>query len=85
MEELVTLETRAQTIYYEDSAGNIEKYHHVDKQRLSNNEAEDLLIEKGINVNIVLRVLTERIDVQLTREEFQEKIVFSERFYQRKK
>jgi len=80
---IVTLEAKVQTIYYEDTTGNITKHHHVSDKRINIKEAEQILIDLGINISLVLRVLTERIGVELTREELSEKITHSERFYQR--
>lgn len=80
----VIIEAKVQTIYYENNLGNIEKHFHVSSKRVSNKQAKEILEDLGIKVTIVLRVLTERIDIELERDELQDKIKHSERFYQSK-
>lgn len=79
--DTITFETKVQTIYYETSTGKITKFHHVSNDRLNNKEAEEILKQNGINATYMLRVITERVGVKLTREQFENNIDFSERFY----
>lgn len=83
-ENLVTIETKTQTIYYENTAGQIKKYYHAETDRINNTDAFKLLEKEGLSPAIVLKVLRERIDIQMTRKEFQEKITNSERFYKQR-
>lgn len=80
----VIIESKVQTIYYENSIGEIKKHHEFNENRLNLTEAENLLKELGLNVNIVLRVLTERVEIEFSREELEERIINSERFYNTK-
>lgn len=83
-QDTVILDCKVQTIYYENSAGKILRHHEVSDTRITNKDAKEILELQGANVNIVLRVLTERVGIELTRAELQEKLTHSERFYQRK-
>lgn len=83
--QMVSLETKVQTIYFEDAEGEMSKYHHVSDKRLNKKDAEEVLLELGYEINLLLRTVTERLTIEMTREELQEKIKNTERFYQTQK
>lgn len=83
--EMIALETKVQTIYFEDAQGNMGKYHHVSDVRLNKKEAEKVLAEAEISINLLLRTVTERLTIEMTRDELQSRITGSQRFYQSQK
>lgn len=83
-ESLVELEAKVQTIYYQDTKGNLERYYNVANERLNLKQAEQLLIDEGINVALILRTMMEKVTIQLTRKEVQERIIMNENFHARK-
>lgn len=83
--EKITLETKVQTIYFETETGELEKYHHIHSERMTMKEAEETLESKGINFLIVLRVLTEKVEIELDIETVEQNIVGSKRYYQQTK
>lgn len=82
LEETVILEAKVQTIYFEDTQGNLDKHHHVSNTRINAKQALEILQAEGVQVNLVLRTVTERIGIELTRAFLQANITTSERFYQ---
>lgn len=80
--KLVELELKSQTIYYENSTGEIVKYYHISNKRVNLKDAEQVLIDNGINVSLVLRTITERVLLPIDAYELQNSINHSERFYQ---
>lgn len=83
-ESLVKLEAKVQTIFYQDTKGNLERYYNVANERLNLKQAEQLLIDEGINVALILRTMIEKVTIQLTRKEVQERIIMNENFHARK-
>lgn len=83
-ESLVELEAKVQTIFFQDTKGNLERYYNVANERLNLKQAEQLLIDEGINVALILRTMIEKVTIQLTRKEVQERIIMSENFHARK-
>lgn len=83
-ESLVELEAKVQTIFYQDTKGNLERYYNVANERLNLKQAEQLLIDEGVNVALILRTMIEKVTIQLTRKEVQERIIMNENFHARK-
>jgi len=83
-ESLVELEAKVQTIFFQDTKGNLERYYNVANERLNLKQAEQLLIDEGINVALILRTMIEKVTIQLTRKEVQERIIMNENFHARK-
>ena len=83
-ENIIELEAKVQTIYYEDVTGKLGRFYHVGQERINIKQAEQILVDNEINVQLVLRTLTEKINVGLTKEELQERITTSESYYQRR-
>lgn len=83
-EQMVELQTKVQTIFYQDTKGELKRYYHVYNERLNLKQAEKLLIDEGINLSMIFRTMIEKVTIQLTRKEVQEKIIKSENYYERK-
>lgn len=81
MENLIHIEVKAQTIYFETGEGQMTKYHHISEERLNLKSAEEVLKQEGFSVNLVLRTVTERVKIGLTKEQLNAAITSSERFY----
>lgn len=81
--EMINLEAKVQTIFYTTPNGDMNKHHHVGNERLNMKQAVQILTDEGIVSTIILRTVTQRITIRLTKEELQERIVQAENFYQK--
>lgn len=81
MELDVFVTTKVRTIYYETKENEILKYHFPSDSALSLANAEQVLKDNNIDFHVVLRVITEKTELQLTREQFDKAIIDSERYY----
>jgi len=76
----VSIETKSQTIYYEDIKGNIKKHHEFTNDRINQNEASELLNEKGITHRLIIRTFTERVFLSIPVDKIESFIDHNERF-----
>lgn len=81
MKKIINVETKLQCIYYEDSVGKVNKFYTTSNKRITLTEALKILRKEDVNVTMVIRVMTERVFIDIPRDSFDEMITHSERYY----
>ena len=67
----ITIETKLQKIYFEDTQGNLGTHFITENERVTIKQAEEILTEKGIEFKTIFQVRKENVEIHLTHEELE--------------
>lgn len=78
---MINVEVKVIAIYYEDSIGKFKKFYHESSKRLTMDDAYKILHENNVNVTTIVRVITERLYLQVERDKLENMVVKSEKYF----
>lgn len=72
---MIKLPVKLQKIYFQDDNSDLGIHYVANTERITMNQAEEILQEKGITFKQVFQVKKETVELELTEEQLQELIV----------